>query len=330
MGLYDIASRNKFCVKVVRGIKKVKKERLMKKRLRGKFRFVDRKKDYQRLCIILAGYKQFLWDDVFGRIKKYIPSDVDVCIVSSGLWSDKLDKLALENGWSYLSVKKNKVTLAQNIAINLFKNADFIYKLDEDMFVTKNFFDVLLKTYEKVESNSFYKVGFVAPLIPINDYSYFRVLEKLDLVKSFEKRFGVVKCDWDNTSSLITNPKIATYLWGKTEKKLRDLDALAKEFYSTNLEYSICPIKFSIGAVLFSRKLWKDMGYFEVAMGNNLGRDESQICNYVFSDSRVIVVSENTIVGHFSYGKQTDIMKKYYKANREIFKLDKEVDKSEK
>lgn len=321
MSLYDKLAQNKTCVKLVRGAKKKRKEILMKKRLKGNYKFVDRKKDNDKMCIILAGYKQFLWDDVFGRIKKYISKDIDVCIVSSGLYSEELDKIALDNDWSYLSVKQNKVTLVQNIAINLFPKAEFIYKLDEDMFVTKNFFSQLMRTYEEVERNSCYKVGFVAPLIPINDYAYARVIEKVGLVNSFEKKFGKIKCDWAPTSEVITNPEIATYLWGKNEKKLRDLDELAKTFSKNDFEYSICPIRFSIGAILFSRDLWTEMGYFEVAMGTNMGRDETQICNHVFADSRVIVVSENTIVGHFSYGKQTEKMKEYYEKNREIFKV---------
>lgn len=321
MGVYEWASQNETCVKVVRGAKKKLKMNKMKKRLKGDYKFIDRKKDNDKMCIILAGYKQFLWEDVFGRIKKYVPLDIDVCIVSSGLYSEELEEISKENDWSYLSVKRNKVTLVQNIAINLFPSAELIFKLDEDMFVTENFFKELLKTYEEVESNSFYKVGFVAPLIPINDYAYSRVIERLGLVKNFEKKFGKLKCDWAPVSEVITNPEIATYLWGKSEKKLRDLDVLAKEFGSDEFKYSICPIRFSIGAILFSRKLWKDMGYFEVAMGTNMGRDETQICNYVFNDSRVIAVSENTIVGHFSYGKQTEKMREYYDKHREIFKV---------
>lgn len=321
MGLYEMACQSETCVKLVRGGKKKLKESKMKKRIKGSYKFIDRKKDKDKLCIILAGYKQFLWDDVFGRIKKYIPKDIDVCIVSSGLYSDELASISEVNDWSYLSVKQNKVTLVQNIAINLFESAELILKLDEDMFVTKNTFQELLRTYEEVEKNSMYRVGFVAPLIPINDYAYSKVLEKLDLVKNFEKKFGKLKCNWHPDSKVISEPNIATYFWGKSEKKLRDLDALAKQFGEEEFKYSICPIRFSIGAILFSRSLWKDMGYFEVGLGNNMGRDETQICKHVFEDSRIIAVSENTIVGHFSYGKQTEEMKKYYEKNREIFKV---------
>lgn len=321
MSLYDSLAKNEVCVKLVNGAKKKKNDVEKKRRVKGNYKFIDRKKDYDKLCIILAGYKDFLYDDVFGRIKKYIPKDIDVCIVSSGLYSDTLDNIAKENDWSYLSVKQNKVTLVQNIAIDLFKKAKLIFKLDEDIFVTKNFFTELLRTYDKVSKEGFYRVGFVAPLIPISGYAHVRVLEKTGLLKTYEKKFGRAQHNWDTNGKVVTSPEIAKFLWGSTEKKLRDIDALDDEFSKQPFNYSVCAIWFSIGAILFSRDLWENMGRFVVGPGNNMGRDEAQICEYVMADSRAIIVSENTIVGHFSFGKQTEAMKKYYEENRDIFKV---------
>ena len=196
-----------------------------------------------------------------------------------------------------------------------------IYKLDEDIFVTKNFFNQLLDLYEEIDKNSCYKVGFVAPLIPINGYAHIRFLEKVKLLNNYEKKFGKAKHDWDPEGKVVIDPEIATFLWGETEKTLRNIDKLDEEFAKDKANYSICPIRFSIGAILFSRNLWEKMGRFEVGLGNNMGRDEIQLCDYLMTDSRVIAVSENTIVGHFSYGKQTSEMKKYYEENRDIFKV---------
>ena len=189
MSIYDRIAKNQTCVNIVRKIRKQKKEYNKKKRVKGKYTFFSKKKDSDRLCIILAGYKPFLWEDVFGRIAKYAPKDIDICIVSSGLYNEKLQQIAQENNWSYLSVKQNKVSLAQNIAINLFGKASMIYKLDEDIFVTKNFFEQLLTTYKKVEKTSTYRLGFVAPLMPISGYAHVRVLEKTGLLKKYEERF---------------------------------------------------------------------------------------------------------------------------------------------
>lgn len=321
MSLYDKIAKNQTCVNAVRKIRKINKERNRKKRVKGNYKFVNRKKESDKLCIILAGYKQFLWEDVFGRIAKYAPKDIDVCIVSSGLYSEELNQIAEKNDWSYLSVKQNKVSLVQNIAINLFENAKMIYKLDEDIFVTKNFFNQLFRTYKEVEEKSTYRVGFVAPLMPISGYAHVRVLQKTGLLDIYEKKFGRAQHNWDTTGKVVVNPEIAKFLWGETEEKLRDIDKLDEEFSKQEFNYSVCSIRFSIGAILFSRELWEDMGRFEVGIGNNMGRDEIQLCNYLLADSRAIIVAENTIAGHFSFGKQTQAMKEYYNKNREVFKV---------
>ena len=196
-----------------------------------------------------------------------------------------------------------------------------IYKLDEDIFVTKNFFEQLLRTYKEAEKTSYYRVGFVAPLMPISGYAHVRVLEKTGLLETYEKKFGRAQHNWDTEGKVVANPEIAKFLWGETEAKLRDIDALDDEFSKQNFNYSVCSIRFSIGAILFSKQLWEDMGRFEVGIGNNMGRDEIQLCNYLLADSRAIIVAENTIAGHFSFGKQTAEMKKYYEKNREVFKV---------
>ena len=81
--------------------------------------FVDRRKRENKLCIILAGYKSYLYEDVFGRLVRYMPEDMDVCIVSSGLYAKELEEIAEAQGWSYLSTERNCITLAQNVAILL-------------------------------------------------------------------------------------------------------------------------------------------------------------------------------------------------------------------
>ena len=50
--------------------------------------FIDRSKGSDKLCIILAGYKEPLWDEVFFRIEAAAPNDLDVCIMTSGLQNE--------------------------------------------------------------------------------------------------------------------------------------------------------------------------------------------------------------------------------------------------
>lgn len=54
------------------------------KKTKTKYKFIDRRTSNNSLCYILAGYKPYLWGEVFARIKKYVSNNIDVCILSSG------------------------------------------------------------------------------------------------------------------------------------------------------------------------------------------------------------------------------------------------------
>ncbi len=304
-------------------VKKNLKRYLKWIRIQGRYSFTDRKKDQKNLCIILAGYKELLWEDIFTRIYQFAPKDMDICLMSAGKYSEKLASYAEQYQWSYLSTKKNKVTVIQNIALTLFPKAQMVYKIDEDIFVTKNFFKGLMDTYKQAEKESPYRVGFVAPLIPINGYAYIRVLEKVGLLDTFEKKFGQAKHNSDS-NSIIFDPEVAKFMWGglkSSKKQLGDIDHLDDELSKQPMTYSICSIRYSIGAILFKRELWENMGRFKRGYNVGMGLDETQLCNYLLADNRAIIVSENTLVGHFSYGKQTSVMNEFYKENRNVFKL---------
>ena len=246
---------------------------------------------------------------------------MDVCIVSSGLYESELSKIAEKNDWSYLSVKKNNVALTQNIAIDVHKKAKKIFKLDEDIFLTKNYFTQCLETFDKVEKEGEYKIGFITPSIPINGYNHVDVLKRFGLLEDFEKKFGKVCRDRSAEAKIVKDPEIAKYLWGNSRDEFKDIDKLSEELSKDDFSYTVCPIIFSIGAILFTRELWDEMGRFIVTKGTSMGHDEVQICHHCMLESRAIIVSGNTLVGHFSYGPQTKTMIEYYNNNREIFKL---------
>lgn len=193
MKLRKILAKNKFLKSKYHAMRNrvigIKKKIERKHRLRGKYYFINRSKNKKKLCIILAGYKSFIWDEVFYRIKSFVDDDIDVCVLSSGLYSKELESICEKNEWSYLSTKKNHVGLVQNIAINLFKNAEYIYKLDEDVFITSGFFKKLEETLVDAEKNTRFHVGMVTPLIPVNGYTYIKVLEKLNLLNEYEEKF---------------------------------------------------------------------------------------------------------------------------------------------
>jgi hypothetical protein len=272
----------------------------------------------------LAGYKEFLWDITMTRIKLFVPKDIDICVLSSGIYSDKLYRICKENQWSYLCIDRNSVTLALNTAINQFAQAQYIYKLDEDIFVTKNFFHKTKECYERCKSESKYLPAFVSSLIPVNAYGHVRVLEKLAVEREYEELFEKPK--YFVKGIVETDPNTAKFFWGR-EGVIPHIDDLDVLFARQEFAFSVCPILFSIGAILFERETWKNMGYFYVDKSNGMGRDEAQLCSLAMTVSKAIVVSENTLVGHFSFhnpvgnSNTTEIMKEYFLTHPERFMI---------
>ena len=286
--------------------------------------FVDRKKNSDGLLMILAGYKPFLFEDVFARVKAFTPKNLDVCIISSGLFDDRLNELAAQNNWSYLSTAQNNIPLVQNLAIMLHERANFIFKMDEDIFLTEGVFDTLLRTADYVQTYGHYRIGFIAPLIPINGYGHVRVLEKLGLLETYEKNFEPVLYGAQIWRMIEKSPDVAKFFWGEGGI-VPSIDAMNAAFQTQKISYGICPVQFSIGFILFHRSLWKAMHGWQLPPPNtpSVGGDEAQICNFCMANSLAIVVAENAVVGHLSFGQQNAAMKEYYLTHREIFRCPK-------
>lgn len=285
---------------------------------------VDRRKNSNGLLIILAGYKPFLFEDVFARVKAFAPKELDICVTSSGLFDETLNKIAAENNWSYLSMAQNNIPLAMNTAINLHERAQFIFKMDEDIFITKGVFHTLLNTFNHVQTHGHYNVGFVAPLIPINGYGHVRLLEKLGLLETYEKKFERTLYGAQHMRMIEKSPDVAKFFWGEGGF-VPSIDTMNAAFQIQKISYSICSVRFSIGFIMFSRNLWKAMGGWQLPPPNSpgMGLDEDQICRVCVALSLAMVVAENAVVGHLSFGQQNAAMKEYYLAHREIFRCPK-------
>ena len=63
------------------------------------------------------------------------------------------------------------------------------------------------------------------------------------------------------------------------------------------------------------------MGMLEVKKGPCMGLDEENICAYCMNNSRPIIVSGNSVVGHLSFGNQNKIMEEYFKNNNGLFDI---------
>ena len=176
----------------------------------------------------------------------------------------------------------------------------------------------MFDAYKEACSGEYYP-GVMAPLIPINGFGYLRILKKLDKVKEYEERFGNAKYSTTPKDCIQSNADVAKFMWGN-EGIIPSIDEMNKIFENTASKIVACPIRFSIGAVLFERSLWEDMNYFRVVKGtNSLGVDEADMCNFCCFNSRQLMVTENTVVGHLSFGPQNDEMRKYYNEHEYVF-----------
>ena len=285
-----------------------------------RYTFIDRRKHLAKVCFVLGGYKDFLWNDVFGRLERFVPEDVEVCILSSGKWDERLADLAERQGWSYLATSLNSVTLIQNMAVRLFSQAEWIYKLDEDMFLTEGCFEKVMGAYLFAQAEMRYEIGLAAPLIPLNGYGYVRLLERLGMISEYDERFERALCGGNCKRKIECDDEAAAFMWGLTGA-IPQLDELSRLLGREKGKYSLCNVRFSIGFILYRRSFWENFGGFDVSGGVDLGGDEDKMGKSCMNDSYAIVVAEDIAVGHFSFGKQTGHMRRLYEANRKWFAI---------
>jgi hypothetical protein len=286
--------------------------------------FTDRRAATKEAIVVLAGYKQYAWGNVFGRLERFAPPDMDVVVVSAGVFIDELAAICERNNWSYLSIDENNVTLVLNTVICLIPDAELIWKIDEDMLLTANFFAQVRAAHDRALAESKYEVGFTAPLINVNGYSYLRILEKTGLLDAYESRFGRAfygSLFPNAVQQIQADPEAAKFLWG-WQSGLPALDELDAQFADKPFEYSVCPQRFSIGAILLPRVTWQQMGGFTVIPGEtNLGLDEENLCHHCMDKSRAIIVSENTVVGHLGFQPQGAAMRQFFLEHGDVFAL---------
>jgi hypothetical protein len=329
MFLKDLLRNNHFVMKLYFKWKKKHIERNRKSSVKGKFvlkNYSIGKENCDNLVIIIAGYKPFLYSYTFERFKLFIPeSNYNVVISSSGLWSDALDDIAKKNHWSYLSSKKNDVSLIQNLTIAAFPKAKYIFKFDEDIFITKNTIEEMQNTFQQASLDKSLRIGFVTPVLNVNGYGYIRILKKLGKEENFKNKFGfwpTYEIYGDHDIPIEKDYKVSQFMWGE-DGTVPQIDVLSDFFANNNYGYSLCPFAYSIGAIMFTREFWELLGHFPVSKGSfgNLAADERFLCHFCQFEAYAIVVCESTIVGHFGYGAQTFNMKNVLEDRPDLFSL---------
>lgn len=216
-------------------------------------------KGEKNLLIILTWYDEFLNKKVFERTKKFLDNDIDVCVITPWKICDDIYLYCENMGWSYLYTKQNKLAYAQNIVIQLHDKAQYIYKIDWDIFITKGFFRNLKKKYELALKNSEFIPWAIAPVININWWTYSYFLDKIGKKKEFIEKFKSLKqnvCEeWDN---IWYSWEVAEYI----RKNTFNIDNLQEKIFSKidiSKEYLANSVRFSIGCFMFTREIWQNL-----------------------------------------------------------------------
>ena len=221
--------------------------------------------------------------------------------LSEDQWS-LLAEIAEKNEWSYLSTTYNSVTMIQNIAMEYYQQAQWFYKLDEDIFLTEGTLESMMRTFITVPKLEPCNVGVVAPLIPLNGYGYIKILDKLGLRDRYEDRFDKVLSGGYPAKKIESDVEAAAFMWGATGEVPR-LDELNRKFGGSH-KYSFCNVRFSIGCILYNRAFWDKMGNaypYGTSQPGDVGEDEVHLCARTVLKSHVLVIDENSVVGHFSF-----------------------------
>jgi len=272
----------------------------------------NRSRGHQRLVLIVAGYKNTLWDIILTRIAKHTPLETDVCVVCPGKRDSRLEKICSENEWSILCTRENQLALASNIAIKEHPQAEFIHKLDEDIVVSDHYFLEIESTYHYVKSIDEYEIGFVAPTLNVNGFCYRKFLDFINpqLKNCYLLEFGDFRSSCMNTSAW-SNPDAAKFLWNNS----LPFDKTSEKFLSRPQGFDICHHRFSIGAIFFHRKTWKEFGYFSRAGEGELGAEEADLCAFCCDTSKAMLVAHRVFAGHVGFGPQSKLMIPWFKKN---------------
>jgi len=260
--------------------------------------------------LVIAGFKEFLWPATLERVGRFAPADADVCLLSAGIRLPELAALAERFGWSYLSTDTRFVGTAQNLAIGAHPSARYIHKLDEDIMVADGHFERLLDRYERIQREREVQLGFLAPLMNVNGFSYVDFLEHVGAREDYEARFGPATRA-SGGIPIHSDGDAARFVW---ERSL-PLDEVARDVAQRPFGYRTVPFKFSIGDILFERSLWEEMdGFRRGWIAPGLGIDEEHLCTHCVVSGKVMAVADDVFAGHIGYGQQMGAMCALYDA----------------
>ena len=295
-------------------------KRLQNKRLFAKgYEFINRSSSSENLLLIIAGFQEYYWDAVFERVRRnqnMFTEKIDICICVPGEDGEILKQIAEKYGWSYLKIKKDLLAQAQNTAIKLHENAKWIYKIDEDILISDNYFSKLKDAYVNIELKHNKEIGFIAPLINLNACGVEKFLRTINKYDEFECQFGRLIIGLNKP--IHRDGEVATWIWNSSIP----FDEISRKIEKENdTVYYECPIRFSVGAILLKREFWEEMGGFLVKNIGCMGAEEEQMNAFCMNQMRSIIVVANVFAGHLGFFHQKQNCHKFFNEHQKEIRI---------
>lgn len=153
----------------------------------------------------------------------------------------------------------NQISMIQNQIIQKLRSEIYI-KLDDDILVSENWTDGFIGVLNRFGD----AMSFGSVIIPINGFGWLPFLEIMGYKDEFISEFPNEKLVQDCMDVPVwKNEKVVEFIWNKT----LDIDLTNKIFIQKqNYEFKdlICPHRYSIGAIIFTHKVWERMGGWKV------------------------------------------------------------------
>lgn len=281
-------------------------------------------KDKKVLLFVLAGYKSFLWNDIFERIKRNQLEDMEICVASSGKYCAELSKICKKNGWIYLSTKLNNVCVVTNVIMRQFSQAEYIFKLDEDIYIPDGYFKDMLEAYKNIEKQEACDIGYICPVLPLGFYGMHDFLIRNNCLEEYENRFGPHKRGGSRVNPAFRKKVgVDEFIW----EKIMNFDNCAALYKQDGFSYEACFARTGIAAILYTKRFWNDFGCFKRGRGIGVGEmgDEGQITTFCILNFYLVFCVKNILVGHFAFGGAEDAVLELKQLKPEIFSIKKSL-----
>lgn len=217
-----------------------------------------------------------------------------------------------------LYIYEDLLAQAQNTALKLHPDSKWIFKIDEDIILSDHYFSKLKRGYSLAEWTLFAQIGFVTPLINLNAACIPYFIESIGKKDEMRTLFGDVHIRFPKEvgDPVHKSGDFARWIWEQS----MPFDIISKKVEEKNKDKIFqANIRFSIGAILFTRQYWENIGCFEVGDVCSMGVEEVQMNSFSFINMQAIAIVGDTFAGHLGFYSQKQTCKEFYEKNKLLF-----------